>query len=164
MVPSRSVRPWVCICVVALALGSGCYGKSVLSSGISKWHADLKMNKYGKEAVFVPIFFIVLPFTSLIDYFILNSIDYWRADGDPLALGLEPGREELGVRAVRSEADAEGAPWRMAIGSDRSILEDRSGRSVAELRRMEDGSLVLTDFATGAERRITREEIASRRR
>ena len=93
-----------------------------------------------------------------------NSIDYWKAEGDPLAMRLEPENSRRMVRVVRSEADVEGAPWRMAIEPDRSVLEDHSGRPIAELRRLGDGSLVLTDLNSGAERRITPEEIASRRR
>jgi hypothetical protein len=155
----RSVTRWGCICIIALALGSGCYGKSVLSSGVSKWHSDLKWNKYSKEALFVPIFMLVLPVTSIVDYFILNSIDYWTTEGDPLAADAAPGKEGSSGPIARSEAGS--APWRMTIDPSRSVLQDESGRPVTELRPAEDGSLVLTDLNTGAKRRITPAEIES---
>jgi hypothetical protein len=158
---SRSVLRCIAICLVALVLGSGCYGKSVLSSGVSKWHSGLQWNKYSKEAMFVPLFFLVYPFTSIVDYFILNSIDYWTVEGDPLVAKATPAEGEKSPRIAGTEAELAAAPYRMVIESNRSVLEDENGRPVAELRRLDDGSLALLDLKTGAERRIAPEEVAS---
>jgi hypothetical protein len=165
---NQSVTRCVCIgvCILALILSSGCFGKCVLSKGVSEWHAGLQWDKYSKEALFVPLFFFVLPFTSLVDYFIVNSIAYWSTEGDPLTTaGLAPADGADKPRIAGTEADLEEAPWQMAIESNRAVLEDRSGCVVAELRRLEDGSVILTDLNSGgAERRIAPEELAARGR
>ena len=63
--------------VSSLLLSTGCYGPCMLSSGVTKWHRDIDSNKYVKELIFLPVFFIVYPITGFVDYFILNSIEYW---------------------------------------------------------------------------------------
>jgi hypothetical protein len=139
----------ICVCILALILSSGCFGTAPLSTGVSKWHSGLQWDKYSKEAMFVPLFFFVLPFTSLIDYFVLNSIAYWSTSGDPL------------TTAELAPADGAEMPPIVAIEPGRAVLQDPSGRAVAEVRRLEDGSVMLTDLSSGAERRIAPEELAT---
>jgi hypothetical protein len=147
---NQSVSRSICIgvCVLALILSSGCFGTAPLSTGGAKWHSGLQWDKYSKEAMFVPLFFFVLPFTSLIDYFVLNSIAYWSTSGDPLTAELAP-------------ADGAEMPPIVATEAGRAVLQDRSGRAVAEVRRLEDGSVMVTDLSSGAERRIAPEELAA---
>ena len=71
------------LCCAALASSSGCYGKSPTTSAIVKWHHGLEMDKYSKEAVYLPVFFLALPIAALVDNFIINAIAYWSHD-DPL--------------------------------------------------------------------------------
>jgi len=75
-------RKLILVCVAAIlaitmSVTPGCYGASPLSSGVMGWHKGIEGDKWVKEAIFLPLFFFVLPFTSLIDYFILNAIDFW---------------------------------------------------------------------------------------
>ena len=69
------------LCLVLLPLiSSGCYGPCKLSSGVTKWHNEIEADKYTKEIIFLPVFFIAYPITAFIDYFILNIIEYWSTD------------------------------------------------------------------------------------
>ena len=67
----------ILLLVLVLATNSGCYGPCILTSGVTRWHSDMEANKFVKEAVFIPVFFIVYPITILFDFFILNSIEFW---------------------------------------------------------------------------------------
>jgi Domain of unknown function (DUF3332) len=161
---SRTLARWVGISLVALFLCSGCYGKSVLTTKVMKWHSDLKMNKWGKEGVFLPIYFFVVAPVAFVDYFILNSIDFWKADGDPLSTSKADLKQTPGVLVALGGTDAEAASWRMTVHEDRSVLEDPTGRAVLELRRDKDGAFVLADLSSGACHRIFPEELAFRER
>ena len=79
----RASRKVAFVCVCCLPLLAGCFGKSPLTTGVVKWHSELEMEKYSKEALYVPIFFLVLPFTSIVDAFIVNAINFWTKE-DPL--------------------------------------------------------------------------------
>ena len=78
-------RRWAWVCILAATLSTGCYGKCVSTTTVVKWHGDLDMNKWAKEAIYLPLFFFVLPFTSLVDHLVLNAIDFFTTEGDPLA-------------------------------------------------------------------------------
>ena len=77
------------ICGFALFGGAGCFGKSVVTTGVVKWHAEIETDKYVKEVIYIPIFFLVLPITAIVDNFILNPIDFWSKDDPLAALGPE---------------------------------------------------------------------------
>ena len=77
------------LCSLALLASPGCFGKSVMTTSVVKWHHEIETDKYVKEGIYLPIFFLVLPITALVDNFILNSIDFWTKD-DPLSAGVSP--------------------------------------------------------------------------
>jgi hypothetical protein len=156
---TSTVLRCLALCVLVLALGSGCFGKCVVTQSVTKWHAGIKTDKYTKEAIFLPVFLLALPTTALVDYFIVNAIDYWSADGDPLEAAFEPtdGAPSHSIAA----SDAAQTPCRMVMEPRRAVLEDESGRAIAELDRQDDGSLLLTDLRSGSERLLPPDEVAT---
>jgi hypothetical protein len=147
----------------------GCYGSTVLSGSVSRWHAGLETeDKYVKEAVFLPLFFFVLPFTSFIDYFILNAVEFWSGD-NPLKSSSASTRtiENERYRLVFSRTDAPEGP-RLAVRvvdrtdgrpveefsletrPDGTVMKsDREGRWVASAKRQPDGGLLVNARETG---------------
>lgn len=65
---------------LGLTVNTGCYGPCKVTGAVAGWHSDLDTNKYAKEAIFLPIFIFVYPITAFVDYFILNSIEWWTMD------------------------------------------------------------------------------------
>ena len=150
----------ICACLLALTPGSGCYGKNVCFTSVTKWHGDLDWNKWAKEAFFIPIYFLVIPFTGLIDFFIVNPIYFFSSD-DPMHAGLAPVEGAPSYCFVWTGEQFEEASWFTTAEPGMAVLECRSGLDVAEVRYLDDGSLVLTDVRAGTAHRVGPEGLAT---
>jgi hypothetical protein len=96
------------LCCLALLGGAGCFGKSVVTTSVVKWHSEIDTDKYVKEGIYLPIFFLVLPITALVDNLVLNAIDFWSKD-DPLAASLGPDVTPPQGQDQKPELASEGA-------------------------------------------------------
>lgn len=157
---SRHLSRSILIGLLALTLGPGCYGKNVCFNAVTKWHADLTWNKWAKEAFFIPIYILVIPITGLIDFFIVNPIGFFSED-DGMYTGLLPAPSGEMHCFVWNGSRYEVATWFMTDDPGTAVLESGAGCTIAEVRRLEDGALVLTDLGTGEERPIDAEELAT---
>jgi hypothetical protein len=154
----------------------GCFGKSPVTTSVVKWHSDLQWDKFAKEAVYLPLFVLVLPFTAIIDAFVVNAINFWEKD-DPLAASnLEiPGGTDLaslkwesvdtpdgpGQIALLAEPDGSGKAPRIVVAPRKLWVEDRDGRVVLVARTDPDGSVTVEDLLKGTEKTWSSAELAA---
>jgi len=163
---------WWKIFIAFLSIGvlvgtPGCFGKSPLTTSVVKWHSDLDWDKFAKEAIYLPLFMFVLPFTAIVDAFVVNAINFWEKD-DPLAanaLGIPPGTDIASLKwelvdtpdgprriALLAEPDASGKAPRIVVSPSEVRVEDRDGRAVRVARIDPGESVTAQDFLKGTEK------------
>jgi uncharacterized protein DUF3332 len=163
-------------CVVGLLMIPGCFGKSPVTTSVVKWHSELKWGKWSKEALYFPMFILVLPITAIVDAFIVNAINFWEKD-DPLAwrdLGIPPGTDLARLKwestetpagprkvALLAEPDGSGKAPRIVAAPGEMRVEDRDGRTVLIARTDPDGSVTVRDMVKGSSKTWSPEELAA---
>lgn len=61
---------------VALTVSPGCVGPFKLTSNLHDWNTSME-SKWPQELVFLPLAFLVYPWTLIGDAVIFNSVEFW---------------------------------------------------------------------------------------
>jgi hypothetical protein len=159
--------------VAAIVVGSfltvttACYGPFNLTKNVYQWNSNIKGSsevneKWMKEFVFFGMIIIpVYMFSTLLDAFIFNSIQFWSgsnpvkandAGGDGATRVVQLG--EVTVTMAESDRGATVTYERNGLIERRAIIEtsatgyrliDETGVLLAEAEKRQDGSVTLLD-------------------
>jgi hypothetical protein len=134
-------------------------------------------DKWVKEGVFLPLFFFVLPFTSMLDYFVFNAIEFWTGENPLASASLGPRTiddgdmrlvfttteteqgPQLAVRVYDKDSDRLVEQFTLECEQDGTVVKTNGyGRRLASARLLSDGRLLVEKVASG-KRMYSRSEV-----